>query len=137
MEFRRLILSDLEPFFSCRLRALANAPTAFVTILEEEKTRGPDRFAKTLADQGEDQVIFGAVIDGTIVGTAGIYRGDRLKTRHKASITGMYVDDDQQRRGVGGRLLDCAIAQAQEKMKISAIYLSLEANNVAARRLYE
>lgn len=136
MEVRRLTIADLDACFACRLRALENAPTAFVTSLDEDRTRGPERFAKILGDQGDDRVIFGAISDGSIFGTAGVHCGDRAKTRHKATISGMYVDAVQRRKGIGGRLLDLALDHARQKMKSAVVHLSLEAENDAARELY-
>lgn len=137
MEFRRLTKSDLDAYFANRLRALEHSPSAFLTTLEEEKARGHAHFEKTLAHDGSDRAIFGAVSNGTALGTVGIFREERPKTRHKSMIWGMYVDLDQRNKGIGGKILDLAIQFARNEMKVDAIYLSVEAANGEARRLYE
>ena len=137
MELRRLRPDDLAAYFACRLEALAESPDVFVTTLAEETARGPQRFAKTLAEGGDDQVLFGAVDGPTVAASLGLLRGDRAKTRHRASIVGMYVRSTYRRQGLGGRLLDLALAHARSVSGIQVVGLSLQAENRQALRLYE
>ena len=137
MEIRRLISADLDSYFRNRLRALQNSPSAFLTTLEEEKERGKSHFAETLAHQANEKVILGAIEDGDVVGTIGLFQESRPKLIHKAAIWGMYVDVDSRTKGVGGKLLDLAIQHARNRMKVAAVYLSVEFKNIAAKRLYE
>ncbi len=137
MEFRRLSKSDLSICFASRLRALEHSPSAFLTTLAEEKERGLPFFERILSMPGHDNLIFGAVLNDTVVGTIGIYQENRPKTRHRSMIWGMYVDVDQRGRKIGGTLLDMAIKHAQEKMKVTTISLSVESTNDGARKLYE
>ena len=137
MEYRRLNKNDLDAYFANRLRALEHSPSAFLTTLEEEKARGNAHFEKTLAHDGSDKAIFGAVSRGIVLGTVGIFREERPKTRHKAMIWGMYVDLDQRNKGIGGKILDLAIQLARDEMTDNARYLSVETENDSARKLYE
>ncbi|MGZ3694940.1 MAG: N-acetyltransferase family protein [Bdellovibrionota bacterium] len=137
MEFRRLIASDTDSYFENRLRALEHAPSAFLTTLEEEKARGNEHFAKTLAHTGNERAIFGALQSGKVIGTVGIVQESRPKLRHKAVIWGMYVDLGHRKCGVGAKILDLAIQFAKEEMQVALLYLSVEAENDGARRLYE
>ena len=137
MEYRRLNVNDLVKYFENRLRALKNSPSAFLTTFDEEVSRGTDHFKKTLEHVGNDRVIFGALSNNEIIGTIGLFREERPKISHKAKIWGMYVDVKYRKAGVGKTLLDNAIKHAREKMKVSAIYLSVEAKNQAAKYLYE
>jgi RimJ/RimL family protein N-acetyltransferase len=116
---------------------LEHSPSAFLTTLEEEKARGNSHFEKTLSHEGNEKAIFGAVAEGKVLGTVGIIRGDRPKTLHKAMIWGMYVDINHRNRGIGGEILDLAIHFARKEMNVIAIYLSVEAANQQARKLYE
>lgn len=137
MEFRRLVQSDLDSYFANRLLALENSPSAFLTTLAEEKLRGRDFFTKTLAYTGDDKIIVGAIVQDKVVGTVGLRREERPKTQHKAMIWGMYVDVAQRKAGVGGKMLEMTIQHARDRMKVSAIYLSVESENLGAKRLYE
>jgi ribosomal protein S18 acetylase RimI-like enzyme len=137
MEFRRLLPDDLKEVLSCRYRALETEPNAYVTTMEEEKTRGPSLFTMVLSSKGEGNVIFGAIDKKNIAGMIGILRNNKIKDRHKAKIWGMYVDSHYRGKGIGGRLLDMALEHAREKMKVTIVTLSLESNNHVARQLYE
>ena len=137
MEYRRLTKDDLATYFANRLRALEFAPSAFLTTLEEERARGNAHFEKTLSYTGNERGIFGAVSNGVVIGTVGIFQEERPKTRHKAMIWGMYIDQDHRNKGIGGKILDLAIQFALNQMKVKTIHLSVEAENNGARRLYE
>lgn len=137
MEFRRLSSKDLNSYFANRLRALKNSPSAFLTTYEEEKARGNSHFAETLARQDTENLIFGALKDGSVVGTIGIFREERPKISHKAMIWGMYVDTDWRKNGIGGQLVDLALKFAKNDMKVQLVQLSVEATNTGAKRLYE
>jgi GNAT superfamily N-acetyltransferase len=136
MIVHRLQLAHLEAYFALRLAALEHAPMAFVTTLDEERARGPARFAATLQARDDEGALLGALANGHLVGIATIHRGDRARTRHKAFITGMYVDIEHRKQGIGGRILDFAVTYAREPLGASVVGLSLEAANEAARRLY-
>jgi RimJ/RimL family protein N-acetyltransferase len=137
MELRRLTSDDLEAYFAIRLRALERAPSAFLRSAEEERIRGPDFFGKILANTGDEQAIFGALFNGALIGTIGIFRPEGSRVAHKAFIWGMYVDEEHSGRGIGGKLLDLAVKHAREKMNASLVQLAVESTNEAARTLYE
>jgi ribosomal protein S18 acetylase RimI-like enzyme len=137
MYLRRLVLADLDAYYANRLRALADSPSAFLTTWEEESARGNAHFAETLADRGEDRAIFGAVEGAEVVGSVGVFRESRPKTRHKAVIWGVYVDPAHRGQGIAGRLLDLAIEQARDRMRVKTVLLTLETAGKTAKRLYE
>lgn len=137
MEVRRLAPADINAFFAIRLRALASAPSAFNTRLEEDQKSGPDRFLTTLRDESNTKAIFGAVVDDKITAILAIFQEERSQTRHKAAISSVYVDVEYRRQGLAAQLLDRAIQFARKEMKVSAIYLSVESKNTSAISLYE
>jgi ribosomal protein S18 acetylase RimI-like enzyme len=137
MEMRRLLKANAQKIFALRLKALAAAPTAFGTSVEDEKLRGVGFFENILSAPGDSNVIFGAVVDTEIVAMVGILQTDRSKTNHKASIWGMYVDSNRRNKGIGAGLLDLAIQHAKEKMNATGVYLSVESSNSAAKNLYK
>jgi RimJ/RimL family protein N-acetyltransferase len=89
-----------------------------------------------LQARDDEGALLGALANGRLVGIAAIHRGDRVRTRHKAFITGMYVGVEHQKQGIGGRILDFAVTYACEQLGASVVGLSLDAANEAARRLY-
>ena len=137
MELRRLIESDLDSYYASRLQAMASAPTAFLTSIEEERAQGPSRFAVSLDANQDEQAIFGAVDKGRVVGSVGLLRQTKARTAHKAWLWGVFVDSEYRAQGLAGKLIDLAIQHAREKLGVKAIYLSVESTNRAARKLYE
>ena len=133
-DVRRLEPDDLDALYALRLHALASDPDAFQRTLAEEEERGPAHLARVLAD-GEGAV-FGAFSDGRLTGMVGIYRDAPVKWRHKAQVWGMWVDGAERGRGLGGRLLDMAIAHARTLPGVTQVGLSVEAGRADALRLY-
>ena len=108
LQLRRLRPDDLSAFFTCRLDALTQSPAEFVTMLAEERARGPGRFAEILARSDDDEVI-------------------------RASINAMYVRPSHRRQGLAGALLDLALQHARETLRVTDVMLSLAADNEPAR----
>ena len=136
MELRKLTNIDLDACWQCRLRALEFAPTAFGTTLSECIANGSGRLQRIFSGDGINEVVFGAVLENKIVGMLIVSRENGLKSRHKASITSMYVDLDQRKKGIATQLLDLAIEHAKNRMGAIAIFLSVEASNSSAQKLY-
>jgi len=136
MEIRRLVESDKDSFFECRLRALRSTPSAFLIYYEDEKAKGPDHFLKSLNHSGSGRAIFGAFDNKKLIGTIGIYKEEYRKISHKATIWGMHVDEAYRGKGVGGQLLDVALRFAKNEMGALSVSLSVESNNLPAKNLY-
>jgi len=136
MQLRRLTKDDTEKLFELRLQALESVPTAFGSSIQEEKPRGPKFFENILVRTDHENVIFGAFVEGRLVGMAGILKAGRLKTNHKAIIWGMFVEKDHRGTGLGAALLDLAIKHARDKMKVIGISISVQGTNAAAKKLY-
>ena len=128
---RKLIETDAQAFRILRLSALQSQPDAFVSAWEEEVDRPLSWFADIL----RDEYVVGAQIDGILIGTAALHRGDRLKTRHRATLWSMYVVPTARHRGVGATLVREVIGEARGT--VEELHLSVGANNDAALKLYE
>ena len=137
MEYRRLTSNDLDAYFEIRLRALQNSPSAFLVSHAEQVKEGRDFFAKTLDDQGDNAVIFGALVDRKVIATLGIFREQRQKIAHKSVIWGMYVEEEFRKQGTASKLLELAIDFAKTRMQTKCIFLSAEAKNESALALYK
>ncbi len=136
MNIRKLDRDDTDAAFACRLRALETEPDAFVTTAAEERAHGPLSMRARLERAPEQGAVFGALDGGRVVGLVGVTKGERPKTAHKATISSMFVEPSHRGCGVGGRLLDLAIAHARDVLGSRAVYLSLEAGNASAKALY-
>ena len=137
MEYRRLNSQDFESYFANRLRALQQTPSAFLVTYAEAKEGDQSHYKNTLACIGKENLIFGALNEGQVVATLGLSQEERSSTKHKAIIWGMAVDIEYRKRGIAAKLLDMAIQFAKDEMKVKLVQLSVEANNLPARKLYE
>ncbi|HEX7200379.1 MAG TPA: hypothetical protein VF213_12920 [Dongiaceae bacterium] len=84
---RRLLPADAEAFRAIRLEALATCPDAYATTLAKQAADPPAHFAEIL----RDSPVFGAFLEGGIVGMAGLYREFGERKQHKGVLWGMYV----------------------------------------------
>ncbi len=128
---RRLEPADAEAFRAIRLEALERNPEAFQATLHDEVTEPLDR----IADRLRRAAVFGAFVDGRLVGTAGFFAHQGEKVRHKGVLWGMYVRPEARGRGIGAALVEHVIAHARTEVEILA--LSVVTENAAARRIYE
>jgi GNAT superfamily N-acetyltransferase len=134
MTIRRLTPADVGAYREARMEALRTSPAAFCSSVEEEQLQPIEFFMRRL----EDNHVFGAFTDGgRLVGIVGVVREDRRKRAHQATLVGMHVSTEFRRRGLGGALLDRAIACAREIDGVEALKLSVISAQDDARRLYE
>jgi RimJ/RimL family protein N-acetyltransferase len=134
---RPLDAADAAAFQALRLRGLRESPEAFGSTYEEEAGIPLDEIAARLARgaEGED-VVFGALDDGVLVGVAGLRRDRHRKARHRAHVWGMYVAPEARGRGLGRALLESLIAHARTLPGVERLTLSVVPDNQAARSLY-
>lgn len=130
--------AHVQEWRALRLRALAEAPEAFLSSVEQAAAQPlEDLAARFSASANVDAPIFGAFREGVLVGTAGLGRQDRPKTRHTATIWGVFVAAEARGLGLGDRLIAAAVERARRMPGLERITLIVTASNVAARRIYE
>lgn len=128
---RLLTPADASLYRAIRLEALAAHPEAFSSTFAREQEKPLAWFEERLKMSD----VFGAFIDGEIVGVAGFRRQDGPQTMHKADLWGMYVRQSAGRAGVGRRLVDAVIGHAAKH--IEKLQLTVASKNEAALRLYK
>lgn len=109
---------------------------AFGSSYEEEAAFDDRQFASRLADDGPVQM-FGAFVDGELLGMAGIGREPALKEQHRAFIRSMCVHPRARRLGLGRALLAHVLAVADAMPGVRQVTLTATAGNEPALRLYE
>lgn len=119
-----------------RRAALADTPLAFAASLEDDRACDVDFVRSSLA-RVDRSAVFGAFVDCALVGMAGLVREEMLKMRHKALVWGMYVAPRARGRGIGGALLEAAVARAGSWPGVSAVHLAASETATSAMRLYE
>lgn len=88
-----------------------------------------------LESQGDDAVNLMAVLDGKIVGNAGLVR--HSGRRHHAANIGIGVHDDFVGRGIGSALMRELIDVADNWLNLKRLELNVYTDNAVAIRLYE
>ena len=138
VEIRRLSAADAAAFQALRLRGLVESPEAFGSTYAEERERPLGVIAERLGGDPASGFVLGAVLasDGPLVGLTGCYRESSRKRRHVAIIWGMFVAPEARGRGVGGALLDAAIAGAAKWPGVEQVALTVVPEKATARALY-
>lgn len=89
-----------------------------------------------VGEPGWRRAWFALDAQGLICGHADLRARPERAARHRCML-GMGVHRDYRRQGLGGRLLDTALAWARAQGNIDWVDLEVIAGNLPARRLYE
>lgn len=136
MKIRRLEPQDAATLQSFRLRALKEAPTAFVSSYEEEKSLPLSLVEGRLAaDHGGG--VLGAFVDEALVGVVGLHREQQRNASHKAVMWGVYLAPEYRGQGIAQELVRAALALASSLTGVQRVTLCVNAGNAGAIRLYE
>jgi len=128
---RRLTAEDVAAFRALRLEAMTAEPESFGTDIAEERRRTVEASAASLTDNA----MFGAFVDGELVGMAGFARMKPLREQHKGAVWSMYVRASARGHGLGGKLLRTIIEHARTEVEV--LNLVVVSTNTAAVALYE
>jgi L-phenylalanine/L-methionine N-acetyltransferase len=93
-----------------------------------------EQWRKMMENPAEDHTEIVAVLDGSIVGAAGIRPG-KGRRRHLGGI-GMCVHDDFNRRGIGSALMAALIDAADNWLDLKRLELTVYVDNTPAIALY-
>jgi len=137
VEIRRLTDQDASAYYGLRLEALETEPQAFSSSPEEHRALTPAVIAKRLGSSPEDRsFVLAACVDDALVGMAGFFQEEGLKTRHRGRIWGVYVSQKWRRKGIARVLLTEIIRRAQTRPDLEQIILSVATTQTAAQQLY-
>ena len=119
------------------LAAYAEAPDAFVATVAERAAQ-PLSFWLDRLDPapGAATCSFGAFEGDTLLGAASLQFETRPKTRHKASLLGMFVSPAARRHGLGEQLVRAVLAEARSRTEARVVVLTVTEGNTVAEALY-
>jgi ribosomal protein S18 acetylase RimI-like enzyme len=139
MNIRLLTQQDLTAFRAIRLRGLQESPEAFGMTEEEFLQIPPSQTAERIRIEGNppERFVLGAFDhQHNLIGVVGLIREKRIKTRHRATIWGMYVAPEGRGQGLGKLLLQDLLNRCSIIPGLEQIHLAVVTTNTAARHLY-
>ena len=131
LQIRRLEASDAALYRDIRLEALQRNPEAFGSTFERENAQ-PLSWFEAVVGRAD---IFGAFLDGVLVGVAGFAAPEGSKQAHKGLLWGMYVRTAARNLALGKRLVAAVLDHADGRVEM--VQLTVVSENGAARRLYD
>lgn len=134
--YRLLLQTEYELYRTIRLECLREVPDNFGPSYEEEVHATTLKFSHIFREHTTDDFIYGAFIDGQLVGICGFVREQMIKTRHRGHITQMYVKGEFAGKGIGSALLQAVLDRAFTALAIEQITLTVVATNEPAIALY-
>lgn len=134
----RLTPSHATAYRNLMLEAYAQHPDAFTSSVQERAALPLAWWEARLSDASDaNEIVLGSFVNGTLAGVAGLSFEHREKTRHKATLFGMYVQTSCRSKGLGGQLVDQVLARARSRSGVRLIQLTVTDGNRAAQALYE
>lgn len=135
----RATVADWERIRAVRLRALADAPDAFWTLLEDEEQRSPESWQAHLRKDTELSVLglYGGQDAGLVWGAPHhSHIGEELhEVPEEAGLYGMWVAPEARGSGLAEALVRTVIDWARQT-GYSVLKLDVNDTNLAAQRLY-
>lgn len=134
---RRLLPADVAGYRTLMLEGYASAPDAFTSAPGEREALPMDWWMARVSDQpGAIERVIGALVDGQLVGAAGLRVEQRPRTSHKANLFGMYLRPAFRRTGIARSVVDEVLRQAAATGGVEVVQLSVSETNIPAIRLY-
>lgn len=130
-----IVIRAMEPGDLPALTEVMNQPRAVWGTLQTPFV-SVDARQKRHAEAGPNDAGLVAVIDGRVIGSIGLHRGQLHRRSHTASL-GMAVHDAFAGRGAGSALLAAAVDLAERWWNIKRLELNVYADNMRAIALYE
>jgi RimJ/RimL family protein N-acetyltransferase len=129
---RRLHPGDAPAYQALRLEGFMRHPLQFRVAPEDEEALTQEHVAERLAST----FVAGGFDGDELVGIAGLSRFEGAKLRHRALLWGMYVQEAARGSGLADSLVRSVLSEARTQ-GIEQVILTVAAENVRARRLYE
>ena len=128
--------ADAAPFRELRLYALQDSPTAFSADYQKNFNHPAQYWEDMLNMHPEESTIFLAGYESSLIGMTGIARGGSPKTRHSATIWGVYVRPEWRGMHIAEELINACLIWAKARIIVAA-KLGVTATNPSAIRCYE
>jgi RimJ/RimL family protein N-acetyltransferase len=128
--------ADAPAFRELRLGSLQESPIAFSADYERNLSHPPRHWEEMLTRQTDESTVFLALHEKALIGMTGIVRGGSSKTRHAATIWGVYVLPGWRGLHIAQGLIDSGLSWAKARKMVVA-KLGVAVINTPAIRCYE
>lgn len=128
---RQLLPEDATEYRKLRMEGLERYSESFRVAPSDEI----DIPLAVLATRLTLGFTIGAFVNGVLSGVGTLTPVFGKKLSHKALLSGMYVREKVSGRGIGKAIVDALIEYA--KIRFDSVQLTVAANNIRGRRLYE
>lgn len=119
------------------IEAYATTPEAFTSSVAERVDLPIDWWELRVSEQpASRELVVGAFLEQALVGVAGLAFEQRERTKHKATLFGMYVRPSARGAGVGKVLVEEVLRQASRSPDTEVVQLTVTESNAAGVRLY-
>ena len=132
---REATLADAKQFRELRLDAIQDSPIAF-PVDYEVNIDHPVSFWEDRLKTGETGRIFFAEYENRLIGMTGIRKGESPKTRHNATIWGVYVRPEWRGLRIADALIEVCIDWARSNGVI-IVKLGVTQASTSAVRCYQ
>lgn len=132
---REATLADVVQYRELRLFALEESPLAFGQDYGTSLNQPPEVWQERLRDD-EHSVTYIAEHEQNLMGMTGILRRPLPKTKHSATIVGVYIHPDWRGLRIAASLIDACIEWAGSK-GVVIVKLSVNSENTPAIRCYQ
>jgi ribosomal protein S18 acetylase RimI-like enzyme len=137
IKYRVLTSEDREKYRQIRLECLKNYPQNFGTLYEDEINSSSLKFDNIISQNDSADFLFGAFINEKLVGICGNIQEDRIKTRHIAEISHVYVSPDFGKKGIATNLLKLTLEKVFSNNIVEQIILGVVKSNTQAIEIYQ
>lgn len=140
---RKLGPADLGAYKALRDEALRLHPEAFTSDHLTQRSRAPESYLGRLGlnEPLGGSFLLGAFVDGPhapqLIGSVGLERETKLKTRHTATLIGLMVLPAHAGHGIGHALVEACIAEARRAQGLETLLLGVTASSARVVQLYE
>ena len=135
MIVRKLTEDDAEDYRQIRLEALYKNQDSFGTTYHEEAIKTIEQFRDRIP-VNNNNFILGCFENKELIGIVAFHQESRIKLRHKAYISSMYVQQEYRGKGIGKLLLNKLIERAKVIKQLEILLLDVVQSNFLAKKLY-
>lgn len=132
---REATLADAEQFRELRLFALQESPTAFGADYRTSLNHPMSHWENRLKPDPNGTIII-AEQNAQLIGMTGIRQGESAKTKHAASIWGVFIRPEYRGLHIGEGLIEMGCAWAKAR-GVETVKLAVVTTNTPAIRCYE